>query len=76
MHPKFNPVRVRTLDLCIMNSTFHVPEALILTAEPWHSKRLFKAVHDNVYCVLFVNTFDVCNTMADSSTHICGCMQV
>ena len=33
MHPKFKPTRVQTHDLQIMDSTFQVPEKLILTTE-------------------------------------------
>ena len=33
-HPKFNPTRVQTYDIQIMETTFHVPETLALTTEP------------------------------------------
>ena len=33
-HPKFNLTGVRTHDLQVMDSTFHVPETLALTTEP------------------------------------------
>ena len=34
MHPKFNPTVVRTYDLYMMDSTFHVPKTPVLTTEP------------------------------------------
>ena len=34
MHPKVNPIGVRTHDLQIMDSSFCVPETLALTTEP------------------------------------------
>ena len=33
MHPKFDPTRVQTHNLQIMDSTFYVPESLALTTE-------------------------------------------
>ena len=33
-HPKFNPTEVRTNDFQIINSTFHVPEMLVLKNNP------------------------------------------
>ena len=34
MHPKFDPTRVQTHDFQITDSTFHVPETLVLSTEP------------------------------------------
>ena len=34
MHPKFDLPGFQAHDLKIMNSTFHVPETVILTCEP------------------------------------------
>ena len=45
MHPTFDLTEIRTRDQWIADSTFHVPEALVLTTEPSGACMTFLIIH-------------------------------
>ena len=54
-HPKFDPTGFRTHDMQVIDSTYHVPEMLILTTEPSEASSVMQPWRGYVASVSKVN---------------------